>query len=100
MPLRGRSVGRFGLGQGPGRDTVRLCPPPLSTFSVVVTGRRSRRTLLDDSIDSFWLIGFLVWFVVGPRFFLEGPGSPRNPEGWPWVASRGPRGPRSPGQKT
>jgi hypothetical protein len=42
---------------------------------------------------------FLVWVVVGPRGFREGPGSRRNPDGWPWGASRGPRSPRVPGQK-
>ncbi len=38
-----------------------------------------RRRHLDCSVDSFWLIGFLVWFVVGPGFFREGPGSPEIP---------------------
>ena len=42
---------------------------------------------------------FLVWVVVGPRGFREGPGSRRNPDGWPWGASRGPRSPRVPGHK-
>ncbi len=37
--------------------------------------------VLDCSVDSVWLIGLFVWFVVGPGFFREGPGSPRNPEG-------------------
>ncbi len=44
-------------------------------------------------------IGFVVWFVVGPGRSREGPGSPRNPEGWPWVAFRGHPGPLGPGPK-
>ena len=42
---------------------------------------------------------FLVWVVVGPWGFREGPGSRRNPDGWPWGASRGTTEPSGPGHK-
>ncbi len=42
---------------------------------------------------------FLVWFVVGPGYFREGPGSPRNTEEWHWVASPAPPGPPVPWSK-
>ncbi len=44
---------------------------------IVVCATKAR--VLDCSIDSYWLVGFLVWFVVGPGDFREGPGSPRTP---------------------
>jgi hypothetical protein len=46
-----------------------------------------------------WLIGFLVWFVVGPGGFRVGPGSPRNSGGWPCWASRRSPEPPGPGPK-
>ncbi len=55
--------------------------------------------LLDCSIDSFWLIVFGVWFLVGPGGYREGPGSLQNPDGLPWGASRGPSEPPGPGPK-
>jgi hypothetical protein len=38
---------------------------------------------LDCSIDSFWLIGFWVWCLVGPEGF-RAPEVPQNRDGWPW----------------
>ncbi len=35
---------------------------------------------LDCSIDSFWFVGLLVWFVGGPGGFRKGPGSPPKPQ--------------------
>ncbi len=55
---------------------------------------------LDCSIDVSWLIGFVVWFVVGRGVFREGPGSPRNPDAWHWAASRGPPEFPGPGPKS
>ncbi len=48
---------------------------------------------LDCLIDSFWLIGFLVCFVVGPGGFREGLGSPRNPDGRIWGPGQKPKNP-------
>jgi hypothetical protein len=56
-------------------------------------------TELDCSAEFFWLTGFLVWFVVGPGLFREGPGSPRNPEGMSLGGLPGPLGPPEPGSK-
>ncbi len=53
---------------------------------------------LDCSVDSFWLVGFVVWFVVGPGGFWKGPGSPRNPDGRPWGSLTG--APGAPGTRT
>jgi hypothetical protein len=36
---------------------------------------------------------FLVWFVVGPGDFQEGPGSPQNPDAWPGGLPGAPRPP-------
>ncbi len=47
-----------------------------------------------------WLIGFWVWFVMGPGGLPGGPGGPRNFDGWPWGASRGPPEPPGPGPKS
>ncbi len=55
---------------------------------------------LDCSVDPFWLICLLVWFVVGPGGCREGPGSLRNPNRWPWGPPGGPRTPLGPSQNT
>ena len=60
-------------------------------------GWSSHQERLEWSIDTVWLIGFLVCFAVGPGGFREGPGSPRNPDTYPWGASRGPPEPMGPG---
>ena len=55
------------------------------------------------SIAQSILFGFhfvlLLWVVVCPWGFREGPGSRRNPDGWPWGASRGTTEPAGPGHK-
>ncbi len=49
--------------------------------------------------SQIYTAGHAVWFVVGPWGFREGPGSPHNPDGWPWGVSWGPPEPPGPGPK-
>ncbi len=41
-------------------------------------------------INAFRFLGFLLWFVVGPRGLRERPGGPGKTHGEPWRTSRGP----------
>ena len=72
----------------------------VSAFVVSLFGQFETRLILEHKLfNTFWLIGFFVWFAAGPGGFREGRGSARNLDVWPWEASRGPRRPRGPGQQ-
>ncbi len=81
-----------------------LCSPPF----VLGCGECGRpavarvndvHVLLDCSIDLFWLIGFLVWFVLGPGASGWAPKSPK-PRRVALGGLRGPPEPPGPGSTT
>ncbi len=63
-------------------------------------GRLVEYPPLDCLITSFRLLGFLLWFVLGPRGLREAPRDPGNAHGGLWGASRGPSGPGAKNLKT
>ena len=70
-------------------------PPHTQILTLVGLDKYPLSSPRHTSIAQLILLAHSFFGLVrgGSRVFREGPGSPRNPDGWPWVASRGTRGP-------